>query len=95
MLFRSDIAPKVAERKGGYTRILKTGFRIGDNANTCLIELVDFNENMLAAKTDKATPEKKTRRSRGGKKKTETPAAETTTEVADATETKAEEPKSE
>ena len=94
MLFR-DIAPKVAERKGGYTRILKTGFRIGDNANTCLIELGDFNENMLAAKTDKATPEKKTRRSRGGKKKTETPATETTTEVADATETKAEEPKSE
>ena len=96
MLFR-DIAPKVGERHGGYTRILKTGFRIGDNANTCLIELVDFNENMLAAKTDKATPEKKTRRSRGGKKKTETPAAETTTttEVADDNATKTEEPKSE
>ena len=70
MLFR-DIAPKVGERHGGYTRILKTGFRLGDNANTCLIELVDFNENMLAAKTDKAAPAKKTRRSRGGKKKEE------------------------
>lgn len=92
MLFR-DIAPKVAERKGGYTRILKTGFRIGDNANTCLIELVDFNENMLAAKTEKPAAEKKTRRSRGGKKKTETPAAEATASP-EATDT-TEEPKGE
>ncbi|TAL61329.1 MAG: 50S ribosomal protein L17 [Bacteroidetes bacterium] len=67
-LFR-DIAPKVGERNGGYTRILKTGFRLGDNANTCFIELVDFNENMLAAKTTGAAPSRKTRRSRGGKKK--------------------------
>ena len=71
-LFR-DVAPKVGERTGGYTRILKTGFRIGDNANTCLIELVDFNENMLKASTDKAAPAKKTRRSRGGKKKADAP----------------------
>jgi len=92
MLFR-DIAPKVAERKGGYTRILKTGFRIGDNANTCLIELVDFNENMLAAKTDKAAPAKKTRRSRGGKKKEEASAETTTTETTSDSTT--EEPKSE
>lgn len=69
-LFR-DVAPKVAERNGGYTRILKTGFRLGDNANTCFIELVDFNESMLAAKTTDAAPAKKTRRSRGGKKKTD------------------------
>ncbi len=66
-LFR-DVAPKIGERAGGYTRILKTGFRAGDNANTCLIELVDFNENMLKAATGKAAPEKKTRRSRGKKK---------------------------
>jgi len=65
-LFR-DVAPKVGERHGGYTRILKTGFRLGDNANTCLIELVDFNENMLKAATAKAAPAKKTRRSRGKK----------------------------
>ena len=92
-LFR-DIAPKVGERHGGYTRILKTGFRIGDNANTCLIELVDFNENMLAAKTDKTAPAKKTRRSRGGKKKEEASAETTTTETTtEATNT--EEPKSE
>ncbi|MBI4947576.1 MAG: 50S ribosomal protein L17 [Bacteroidetes bacterium] len=93
-LFR-DIAPKVGERHGGYTRILKTGFRIGDNANTCLIELVDFNESMLSAKTDKAAPAKKTRRSRGGKK------AEVTSQKAENEQTstedaiKTEEPKSE
>jgi large subunit ribosomal protein L17 len=89
-LFR-DVAPKVGERNGGYTRILKTGFRIGDNANTCFIELVDFNENMLAAKTEAAAaPAKKTRRSRGGKKKEGTPAAES-----NETTTNTEEPKSE
>ena len=75
-LFR-DVAPKVGERHGGYTRILKTEFRTGDNASMCLIELVDFNENMLAAKTDKAAPAKKTRRSRGGKKKADAPVAAT------------------
>ena len=69
-LFR-DVAPKVGERAGGYTRILKTEFRTGDNASMCLIELVDFNENMLKAATEKAAPAKKTRRSRGGKKKEE------------------------
>ena len=90
MLFR-DVAPKVAERNGGYTRILKTGFRLGDNANTCMIELVDFNESMLAAKTDAAAPAKKTRRSRGGKKKDSAPAAEASSE----TTTNTEEPKSE
>ena len=76
-LFR-DVAPKVGERHGGYTRILKTEFRTGDNASMCLIELVDFNENMLKATTEKAAPAKKTRRSRGGKKKEKTPTSETT-----------------
>ena len=89
-LFR-DIAPKVGERNGGYTRILKTGYRRGDNANTCFIELVDFNETMLAAKTGAAAPAKKTRRSRGGKKKADVPAAETGTETTANTD----EPKSE
>lgn len=64
-LFR-EIAPKIASRNGGYTRIIKTGYRVGDNAEMCLIELVDFNEiysNESAKKT--------TRRSRrGGTKKT-------------------------
>lgn len=65
MLFR-DVAEKVGDRPGGYTRILKTGNRIGDNAEMCIIELVDFNENMLAAKESKAKP---ARSRRGGKKK--------------------------
>jgi len=72
MLFR-EVAEKVADRPGGYTRILKTGNRIGDNAEMCIIELVDFNENMLAAKESKAKPG---RSRRGAKKKSDTaPAA--------------------
>jgi large subunit ribosomal protein L17 len=65
VLFR-DVAEKVGDRPGGYTRILKTGNRIGDNAEMCIIELVDFNENLLAAKDAKTKPG---RSRRGGKKK--------------------------
>ena len=50
-----NIAEKVADRPGGYTRILKTGNRLGDNAKTCFIELVDYNENMLKEKAVKKT----------------------------------------
>ncbi len=64
-LFR-EIAQKVAERPGGYTRILKTGFRKGDGADMCFIELVDYNTNMLAASED--AQQKKTRRGRRRKK---------------------------
>lgn len=68
-----DVAEKIANRAGGYTRILKTGNRLGDNAKTCFIELVDYNEAML--KDKKETKAKTTRRSR--KKTTaEAPAAE-------------------
>lgn len=56
------VAEKIAERPGGYTRILKTGNRLGDNAKTCFIELVDFNEAML--KDAKGGKAKTTRRSR-------------------------------
>lgn len=56
-----DVAAKIADRPGGYTRILKTGYRLGDNAAMCFIELVDYNENMLGEAVKKAT---KTRRSR-------------------------------
>ena len=58
-----EIAEKIAQRPGGYTRILKTGNRLGDNAKTCFIELVDYNENMLKEKAGKKTG--RTRRSRG------------------------------
>jgi large subunit ribosomal protein L17 len=66
----STVAQKVADRPGGYTRVLKTMNRKGDNAEMAIIELVDFNENLLGAKTAK-TGAKKTRR---GKKSA--PAAE-------------------
>jgi large subunit ribosomal protein L17 len=75
MLFK-DVATKVADRPGGYTRILKTGTRLGDNADMCLIELVDFNETMLASK---APAKAKTSR-RGGKKKAAEPKAESKNE---------------
>ncbi|MFV0290722.1 MAG: 50S ribosomal protein L17 [Mangrovibacterium sp.] len=74
-LFR-EVAAKVGDRPGGYTRILKTGNRIGDNADMCIIELVDFNENMLSDKA--ATKKRRSRRSSGAK--TEAVAEETTTE---------------
>jgi large subunit ribosomal protein L17 len=75
-LFRT-VAPKIADRPGGYTRIIRTGYRLGDNAEMCLIELVDFNELMLNDTTKKAT----TRRSRRGG--AGTTAAKTTTAPAD------------
>ena len=74
-LFR-EVAQKIAERPGGYTRILKTGNRLGDNAKTCFIELVDYNENMLKEKTAKKAT--RTRRSRkSAAPAVEAPAAET------------------
>lgn len=84
-LFR-DVAQKVADRPGGYTRILKTGSRLGDSAEMCFIELVDYNENMLSAKETKT---KKARRSRR-KKSTSTTHVEAAPETAnESTEVKA------
>ena len=79
-LFRT-IAPKIADRPGGYTRVLKTGFRQGDGADMALIELVDFNEAALASAPKKAA--KKTTR-RSSKKAVEAaPAAEVETPAAE------------
>ena len=76
-LFR-EVSVKVAERPGGYTRILKTGTRLGDNAEMCIIELVDFNENMLGAagKDAKAKTTRRSRRSGSAKKAEEAVVAE-------------------
>lgn len=79
-LFR-EISVKIADRPGGYTRILKTGNRLGDNADMCLIEFVDYNETYTTEKAPKAA--KRTRRKKGGA----TPVAETVSEAPQAEET--------
>jgi len=89
-LFR-EVAAKVADRPGGYTRILRTGNRLGDNAEMCIIELVDYNEAMLEAKEEAAKPKRRrSRRGGSGKKsdaqktadqKTEKPAEKADEEV--------------
>lgn len=96
-LFRT-VAPKIAERNGGYTRIIKTGFRPGDAADTALIELVDFNELYNPNAEEKKTT-RRSRRSTTAKKEAvvaeapvvEEKAAEPTAEAADSTEEKTEE----
>ena len=79
-LFRT-IAPKIADRPGGYTRVLKTGFRQGDGADMALIELVDFNEAALASAPKKAA--KKTTRHSSKKAVEAAPAAEVETPAAE------------
>ena len=75
------VAPKVATRPGGYTRIIKLGARVGDNAEIAMIELVDFNEIYGKGISTAAEPAKKTRRSGGAKKKAAAE-VETTNEAA-------------
>ena len=76
-LFRT-VAPKIADRPGGYTRVLKTGFRQGDGADMALIELVDFNEAALAAapKAAKKTTRRSSKKAVEAAPAVETPAAE-------------------
>ncbi len=73
----STVANKVADRPGGYTRILKTGNRLGDNAEMCMIEFVDFNESLGGGKlvAKEAAPAKRTRRGSSKKEGSETPVA--------------------
>ena len=66
-----EVSTKVADRPGGYTRILKTGVREGDNAEMCIIELVDYNLNMLSAGGESKGKAAVKKSRRGGKKKTE------------------------
>lgn len=79
-LFRT-IAPKIADRPGGYTRIIRTGYRLGDNAEMCLIELVDFNE--IYTSGEKKTTTRRSRRggSTATKKADAAPAAEVVEEA--------------
>ncbi len=92
-LFR-EVAKKVADRPGGYTRIIKLGNRVGDNADMAMMELVDFNENLLK---DTTTKKSSSRRRRGGKKKSAEAKAQQTAPAAEEVkaEVKKEEPKAE
>ena len=76
-LFR-EVAPKIMDRPGGYVRIIKTGNRLGDNAETAMIELVDFNELYT---TEKSGASKKGKRRRSKKKADTTATTEATTEA--------------
>jgi large subunit ribosomal protein L17 len=80
------VAAKIANRPGGYTRILKTGYRLGDNAEMCVIELVDYNEDMVSTTGTAAAGAKKTRRRSAGKKKGAESAEGNTAESSTATE---------
>jgi len=87
----NNVASKIADRPGGYTRIIKTGARLGDNAEMCMMELVDFNELLIS---DEGSAKAKTRRSRRGgksKAKEETPEAEVVETVEEVVEEIAEE----
>ncbi|MCQ2287389.1 MAG: 50S ribosomal protein L17 [Bacteroidales bacterium] len=75
-LFR-EVSQKVANRPGGYTRILKTGFRKGDNAEMCFIELVDYNETYTAEEKKKATKTRRSSKKAAPKAEAEAPVAET------------------
>ena len=82
------ISPKIADRPGGYTRIIKTGFRQGDQAAMCFIELVDFDENM-AKTTKKATRTRRSRKAAAAAPAAEAPVAEAPAAEAPAAEAEA------
>jgi large subunit ribosomal protein L17 len=90
-LFR-EVSPKIADRPGGYTRILRTGSRLGDNADMCIIELVDFNENMLASQKETKAAAKRSRRGRGKKQADDETSAKQQKPAAPAKPERAEEP---
>ena len=88
-----EISVKIADRPGGYTRIIKTGHRLGDNAEMCFIELVDYNENMAKEKVAKKPT--RTRRSKKATTEAAAPAEAPVAEAPAVEEAKAEEAKAE
>ena len=88
-----EISVKIADRPGGYTRIIKTGHRLGDNAEMCFIELVDYNENMAKEKVAKKAT--RTRRSKKAATEAAAPAEAPVVEAPAVEEAKAEEAKAE
>ena len=88
-----EISVKIADRPGGYTRIIKTGHRLGDNAEMCFIELVDYNENMAKEKVAKKAT--RTRRSKTATTEAAAPAEAPVAEAPAVEEAKAEEAKAE
>jgi large subunit ribosomal protein L17 len=82
-LFR-DVAGKIAERPGGYTRILKIGSRLGDSAEMAIIELVDYNQNLLAEGAEQAKSRRKRRGGAAKKKSDDQPKTEKSAVVQDA-----------
>ncbi len=93
-LFR-EVAPKIINRPGGYTRILRTGNRLGDNAETCIIELVDFNATYTEVKQEVKKTTTRRRRSSGAKKAVEATEATVVEEAPKAEATAEEAPKAE
>jgi large subunit ribosomal protein L17 len=91
-LFR-DVAPKVANRPGGYTRIIRTGYRLGDNAEMCMVELVDFNDVML--KDTKPGKSRRRKKKSAGTGSTPIPTAEVKAEESIVEDKKVEAPKTE
>lgn len=88
-----NVSVKVADRPGGYTRIIKTGYRLGDNAAMCFIELVDYNDNMLKETETKTRRTRRSRRGGGKGAAAAAPAAETTQQVSEEQQNNAEETK--
>jgi len=79
-----EISQKIADRQGGYTRVIKTGHRLGDNADMCFIELVDYDENMAKTATAKKPRTRRSRKAKTAETVSEAPASEVSSKEEDA-----------